>query len=86
MANKTIDALVFCPYYVCEGNNTITCEGIVGTYTISRFDTPEAKKEHEYNFCVDRHCQGCGVYSALATNYAASYTESSPNKIEVSKQ
>ncbi|MBS5724819.1 MAG: hypothetical protein KHW59_03435 [Clostridiales bacterium] len=69
MANKAIDALAFCPFYVCEAKTTITCEGIVGAFTISKFENEHAKREHEKNFCTGRHCQGCGVYCSLMQNY-----------------
>ena len=39
MANKTIDALVFCPFYLREARLTITCEGIIGETTVSKFST-----------------------------------------------
>ncbi len=70
MANKTIDALAFCPFYVCEAKTTITCEGIVGTLTISKFESEHAKREHEKNFCISRHCKGCGIYCSLMQNYS----------------
>lgn len=70
MANKTIDALAFCPFYVCEAKTTITCEGIIGDFTISKFANEHTKREHEKNFCISRHCQGCGVYCALMQNYS----------------
>lgn len=69
MANKTIDALVFCPFYLREARLTITCEGIVGETTVSKFSTQKKKEEHEYSFCTGRQCAGCGVYSALMQNY-----------------
>ena len=69
MANKTIDALVFCPFYKSEAKTTITCEGIVGEYTVSRFMTEKDKAEHEKNFCTGKYCRGCGIHSALMQNY-----------------
>ena len=69
MANKTIDALVFCPFYVCEARTTITCEGVIGEYTVSRFGSEREKIEHEKNFCTGKWCNGCGVHSALMKNY-----------------
>lgn len=76
MANKAIVALAFCPFYVCEAKTTITCEGIVGSFTISRFIDERAKREHEKNFCTGRHCQGCGVYCALMQNYCSIHKSS----------
>ena len=70
MANKTIDALVFCPFYKSEARTTITCEGIIGEYTVSRFMSEREKAEHEKNFCTGKYCMGCGVHAALMQNYA----------------
>ena len=75
MANKTIDALVFCPFYVSEAKYTITCEGIVGSRTVNRFMSERDKTEHEMNFCTGKYCSGCGVHSAIMQNY----TPQSPN-------
>ena len=34
MANKMIDALVYCPFYISEAKTSITCEGIIGDKTV----------------------------------------------------
>ena len=47
MANKTIDALVFCPFYMSEAPLSITCEGIVGEATVSKFPTKKKKEERQ---------------------------------------
>ncbi len=70
MANKAIDALVFCPFYVSESRMTITCEGIVGSRTVSRFCSSDEKEAHEKNFCTGKWCRGCGVHSAIMQNYS----------------
>ena len=70
MANKTIDALVFCPFYISEARTTITCEGIIGETTVSRFETEYEKAEHEKNFCTGKTCRGCNIHSALMQNYS----------------
>ncbi len=69
MANKTIDALAFCPFYFSEAKTTITCEGIIGKKTVNMFKNTEEKNAHELNFCTGKTCAGCGVYSALMSNY-----------------
>lgn len=69
MANKTIDALVFCPFYLCESKLSITCEGIIGAKTVTQFKCERDKKEHENNFCCAKHCCGCLLYSAIMDNY-----------------
>ena len=37
MANKTIDAMIYCPFYISEARSSITCEGIIGDRTVSQF-------------------------------------------------
>jgi len=69
MANKTIDALVYCPFYISEGKASITCEGLIGDKIMNQFESEKAKKEHEMNFCTGKCCRGCAVYCALAVKY-----------------
>ncbi len=69
MANKTIDALVYCPFYISEAKTSITCEGIIGDKTVNQFVNEKEKRNHEENFCIGKCCHGCGVYSALMVNY-----------------
>lgn len=69
MANKTIDALVFCPFYVCEGARTITCEGIISPQVVHRFADTEAKKQHEQIFCCDKTCRHCLAYKSIYAAY-----------------
>ena len=70
MPNKAIDAQIFCPFYVSESALSITCEGIVGHYTVNKFMTETEKAYHENAFCIHKTCAGCGVYSALMNNYS----------------
>ena len=77
MPNKTIDALVFCPFYITEAATTITCEGIIGSSTTNRFKNRKEKEYHENNFCTGRSCSGCGIFSALMQNYTP--TRRKPN-------
>ena len=72
MANKTIDALVFCPFYICESKMSITCEGLMGNKTVNYFECEHEKKEHEYSFCCTKHCRGCPLFCALNDNYTKS--------------
>ena len=69
MANKNIDALVYCPFYIAESNTTITCEGIIGAKTVSKFESASAKKHHQFNFCTGKSCAGCPVYKGVIENY-----------------
>ncbi|MBE6714824.1 MAG: hypothetical protein E7575_06025 [Ruminococcaceae bacterium] len=71
MSNKLIDARAYCPFYRSEGRYTITCEGVIGDATVSRFNSLEAKTRHEIDFCMERTCRGCGVYGAIMSNYVA---------------
>ncbi|MBE6587529.1 MAG: hypothetical protein E7647_03840 [Ruminococcaceae bacterium] len=69
MPNKAIDAQIFCPFYISEAAMSITCEGIIGSSTVSRFNNEYDKLYHETNFCTGKTCSGCGVFSALMQNY-----------------
>ncbi len=69
MPNKAIDAQIFCPFYITESKMSITCEGIIGAQTVSRFNNETDKVYHETAFCTDKTCAGCGVYSSLMKNY-----------------
>ena len=69
MANKTIDALVYCPFYISEAKTSITCEGIIGDRTMNYFNSEKEKKDHENNFCTGKCCRGCAVYGALSIKY-----------------
>ena len=52
MANKTIDALVKCPFYLEEKGLTVACEGYAkNTCMITRF--PGTAEKHAY---LKRHC------------------------------
>lgn len=70
MPNKTIDALVFCPFYVCEGECTISCEGILdGCVMVHRFSGKNDKLAHEADFCTSTACVNCPVFLALQGKY-----------------
>lgn len=71
MANKTIDALVFCPFYVTESCLSITCEGIISLRMVSQFESETAKMEHEQDFCCGKTCRGCPLFRELARKYDA---------------
>lgn len=70
MSNKVIDALAFCPFYMSESKQSITCEGLIGSSTVSRFISEQEKLEHENSFCTQKTCKGCAVYAALEFKYA----------------
>lgn len=71
MPNKTIDALVFCPFYISENDRSITCEALIGgtgCSSVHRFPTRERKVAHELDFCTGRTCVNCPVFMALDAN------------------
>ena len=83
MANKNIDALVYCPFYITEARNTITCEGIIGEKTVTRFEKESDKKYHEFNFCTGKSCMGCGVFKAVIANYTPEEQEATRKVINL---
>lgn len=73
MPNKTIDALVYCPFYVRESSKTIACEGIVsapGSLSVHHFLHEAEKLDHERNFCTCKNCESCPVFLALQEKYS----------------
>lgn len=83
MANKNIDALVYCPFYITEARNSITCEGIIGEKTVSRFERESDKVYHQFNFCTGKTCTGCPVFKGVMGNYTPEEREATLNVIDL---
>lgn len=70
MSNKTIDALVFCPFYFSEANASITCEGILENCSmVHRFPGKKEKFSHERDFCTSPSCVNCPAFLAIQSKY-----------------
>jgi len=68
--NKTIDALVTCPFYVREAELTVDCEGLTGgAVTVTRFRTKKNKTDFMKSFCVDCAGRGCPLAEFLTAKY-----------------
>ena len=83
MANKNIDALVYCPFYITETSKSISCEGMVGKLTVSRFGSASDKKHHQFNFCTGKSCVGCPVYKGVIENYSDEEREATEKMINM---
>lgn len=68
MANKTIDALILCPFYKSESTKSITCEGVIGCDCVNRFDTISEKIIHERTYCTDLYDQ-CRLHTSISQKY-----------------
>ncbi|MCH5199226.1 MAG: hypothetical protein J1E34_10025 [Oscillospiraceae bacterium] len=65
MANKTVEALIKCPFFVNEKNNIIACEGYIkNTCMITKFSGAKQKKEHLKKNCY--HCTGGACFMAMS--------------------
>lgn len=73
MPNKTIDAQVFCPFYIREDDRSISCEALIGgsgCSSVQRFPSREQKVFHEREFCTGVDCAACPVFAALYAKYS----------------
>lgn len=59
MANKVIDGMAVCPFYLSEAKRSITCEGLIAkTATITRFSSEAEKIRHE-KLCASSRWISC---------------------------
>jgi hypothetical protein len=68
MANKTIEALILCPFYKSESAKSITCEGIIGCDCVNRFDTISQKIAHETKYCAKDYDK-CRLHTSVLRKY-----------------
>ena len=72
MANKTVDALVKCPFYVKENENRIVCEGYIkNTCMITKFTDAAQKKAHLRACCFHEDGGKCFFAQSLFRKYEA---------------
>lgn len=69
MANKKINVLTICPFFITESKQSITCEGIIGEQTVSRFNTKEEKEAHQQVYCTKQYYVNCDLCKACYTKY-----------------
>ena len=76
MANKTVEALVKCPFFVWEKENAIACEGYLkNTCMITKFTGADAKKAHLRQACFHEDGGVCYMAASLFRKYAALQAE-----------
>ena len=68
MANKKINVDAMCPFFFAESVKSVTCEGIVGQNTVTRFTYSEQKVTHEKNYCTSAYSD-CPIYLANMQKY-----------------
>ena len=70
MANKPIEALIKCPFYVKLTEDTVTCEGYIqNTCMITRFRNSEQKKAHMQENCFLENGGSCFMAKSLYRKY-----------------
>lgn len=70
MANKTIEALIKCPFYVSEKENIIACEGYIdNTCMITKFSGAKEKKAHLKANCYCHDGGKCFMAMSLFSKY-----------------
>ena len=71
MANKTVEALIKCPFYVSEKNNIIMCEGYIeNTCMITKFPGAQEKKNHLKANCYHHTGGKCFMAASLYEKYS----------------
>ena len=68
MANKTINVEATCPFFFTESAKSVTCEGIVGENTVTRFSYSADKITHEKTYCTCDYAT-CPIYIANMSKY-----------------
>ena len=72
MANKTVEALIKCPFYLQENENRIVCEGYIkDTCMITKFAGAAQKKAHFRACCFHEDGGKCFFAKSLFQKYAA---------------
>ena len=70
MANKTVEALVKCPFYVQEKENRIACEGYIkNTCMITSFPDAAQKRAHLRACCFHVDGGKCFFAQSLFRKY-----------------
>ena len=68
MSNKLINTEAKCPFFISEAQKTITCEGIAGKETVTRFGDVSGKVGHEMKYCCENYSE-CPVNKAIMQKY-----------------
>ena len=68
MPNTTINVDAVCPFFYADSIKCVTCEGIVGENTVTRFSYSSQRISHERNYCTADYCT-CPIYKANMNKY-----------------
>ena len=72
MANKTVEALIKCPFYLQENETRIVCEGYIkDTCMITKFPGAAQKKAHFRACCFHEDGGKCFFAKSLFQKYEA---------------
>lgn len=68
--SKRIEGRIECPFYICEGNSFIACEGVLkGTNCVHRFPDNDIKKTYEESVCCSYGGRRCNHYKSISSLY-----------------
>ncbi len=68
--SKSIEGMIECPFYVCEGHCFVTCEGILNGTTITHnFLTDKDKEGYELNVCSRNSGKTCPHHKNINNLY-----------------
>lgn len=60
---------VFCPFWKCETQRSITCEGVIGVRSQNIFYKMSEKTKHRDEYCMSSNCKRCLMHQALLKKY-----------------
>ncbi len=70
MANKPVEALIKCPFYLRQTENTLICEGVLkGTVMLTQFQCASLKRAHYKQSCFHEDGGECFLAKSLYEKY-----------------
>ncbi len=78
MSNVSGGTNTYCPFYICERERTITCEGVNDDCQIlQRFGTVTQRFEHQQKYCFTKNYMKCPIANAANFKYGGGENEHS---------
>lgn len=68
--SKFIEGMIECPFYLKEGENFISCEGIIaGSECLHKFKNEFLKRDYEIDICSSNGGKKCQYHKTLSLLY-----------------
>lgn len=69
MASSSSVINTICPYYVNDSGLILSCEGIVGMVTSTRFATSKQRLMQQWKYCFTHDYKNCPIAAILEKKY-----------------